>query len=175
MPSKVPVIETPRLRLREHRIEDLDAYNALWADPIVVQYTVGVPQTPEECWSRYLRAHGHWAVAGYGYWMVEEKDTGRFVGEVGFADLHRAISPSLDGMPEAGWIISPAFHGKGYGTEAVRAIHEWGNEHFGRVRTCCIISPENEPSLRVAQKMGYRDIAQTIYHDHPVIVLHRDP
>jgi RimJ/RimL family protein N-acetyltransferase len=175
MPSKVPVVETPRLRLREHRIADLDAYNALWADPVVVQYTVGVPQTPEECWSRYLRAHGHWAVAGYGYWMVEEKATGRFVGEVGFADLHRAINPSLDGMPEAGWIISPAFHGKGYATEAVRAIHEWGYEHFGPVRTCCIISPENEPSLRVAQKIGYRDIAQTIYHDHPVIVLHRDP
>ena len=78
-------------------------------------------------------------------------------------------------MPEAGWILSPEFHGKGYATEAVRAIHDWGNGHFGRVRTCCIISPENEPSLRVAQKTGYREIAQTVYHDHPVIVLHRDP
>ena len=67
----IPTLETPRLMLREHRLEDLHAYNALWSNPVVVRHTVGVPQTPEECWSRYLRAHGHWAVNGYGYWMVE--------------------------------------------------------------------------------------------------------
>ena len=173
--NSIPVIETPRLRLRAHRLDDLPAYQALWADPIVVQFTAGVPQTAEEVWQRYLRSSGHWAVLGYGYWAVEEKEGGRMVGEVGFADLHREMSPSLDGMPEAGWIMSPTVHGKGYATEAVQAIHDWGNAHFGRVRTCCIISPENEPSLRIAQKTGYREIAQTIYHDHPVIVLHRDP
>ncbi len=175
MDSKIPTIETPRLRLREHRQDDLAAYSALWADPIVVLHTVGVPQTPEECWGRFLRAHGHWAVVGYGYWVVEEKDTGRFIGEIGFADLHRDISPSLDGMPEAGWIISPEFHGKGYATEAVQAMHEWGNKYFGRIRTCCIISPENDASIRVAEKTGYKEVAHTLYKEHPVIVFHRDP
>jgi RimJ/RimL family protein N-acetyltransferase len=175
MTSTIPVIETSRLRLRAHRLEDLPAYQALWADPIVVRYTAGVPQTPEDVWHRYLRSRGHWAVMGYGYWAVEEKDSGRMVGEAGFADLHRDMTPSLDGMPEAGWIMSPAVHSKGYATEAIHAIHDWGNAHFGRVRTCCIISPDNEPSVRVAEKTGYREVAHTLYKDHPVIVFHRDP
>lgn len=170
-----PLLETPRLRLREHRLEDLEAYNALWADPIVVEHTVGVPQTPEDCWGRFLRTHGHWAVVGYGYWLIEEKASGAVAGEAGFADLHREITPSLDGMPEAGWILFPSFHGKGYATEAVQAMHEWGNKHFGPIRTCCIISPENGASIRVAEKTGYREVAQTLYKDDPAIVFHRDP
>lgn len=175
MNAAIPFFETPRLILRAHRLADLPAYRALWADPIVVRYTAGVPQTAEEVWHRYLRSHGHWGVMGYGYWAVEEKDSGGMVGEVGFADLHRQITPSLDGMPEAGWILSPAVHGKGYATEAIRAIHEWAHGHFGPVRTCCIISPDNEASIRVAEKTGYREAAHTVYKDHAVIVFHRDP
>lgn len=175
MSCSIPVIETQRLKLRAHTLTDLAAYRALWADPIVVKYTAGVPQTAEDVWHRYLRSQGHWTVMGYGYWAVEEKDSGRMVGEVGFADLHREMTPSLDGMPEAGWIMSPAVHGKGYATEAIRAINDWGNAHFGGARTCCIISPDNEPSIRVAEKTGYREVAHTVYKDHAVIVFHRDP
>ena len=171
----IPTIETERLILRAHRPEDLADYTALWSDPLVIRYTTGVPQTQEEAWRRLLFARGHWAVMQHGYWAVEEKLSGRFVGEVGFADLHRDMRPSLQGMPEAGWIISPAFHGKGYATEAVNAIHAWAEKHFGPARTCCIISPENDASLRVAEKTGYREVAHTLYKDHAVIVFHRDP
>lgn len=171
----IPTVETERLILRAHRREDLADYAALWADPMVIRYTTGVPQTIEESWRRLLFARGHWAVMEHGYWAVEEKGSGRFLGEVGFADLHREMRPSLEGMPEAGWIISPAFHSKGYATEAVNAIHAWGGRHFGPKRTCCIISPENDPSIRVAEKTGYREVAHTLYKDHAVIVFHRDP
>jgi RimJ/RimL family protein N-acetyltransferase len=171
----IPTVETERLILRAHRRDDLAAYAALWADPAVIRYTTGVPQTLEESWRRLLFARGHWAVLEHGYWVVEEKGSGRFVGEVGFADLHRDMRPSLEGMPEAGWIVSPAFHGVGYATEAVSAIHAWGEKHFGPTRTCCIISPENDASIRVAEKTGYREVAHTLYKDHAVIVFHRDP
>jgi RimJ/RimL family protein N-acetyltransferase len=171
----IPIVETERLILRAHRREDLADYAALWADPAVIRYTTGVPQTLEESWRRLLFARGHWAVMDHGYWAVQEKGSARFVGEVGFADLHRDMRPSLEGMPEAGWIVSPAFHGSGYATEAVRAIHAWGEKRFGGARTCCIISPENDPSIRVAEKTGYREVAHTLYKDHAVIVFHRDP
>jgi RimJ/RimL family protein N-acetyltransferase len=171
----IPTIETPRLLLRGHRLDDLPAYAAMWADPVVILHTTGQPQTAEESWARYLRAHGHWAVTGYGYWAVEEKASGRLVGEAGFADMHREITPSLDGMPEAGWILHPDFHGMGYAGEAVRAMHEWGSAHFGPLRTCCIISPENDASIRLAERAGYREIAHTVYRDTPVIVFFRDP
>lgn len=49
--------------------------------------------------SRYA---GQWSLLGYGYWVVEDKRTGRFAGEVGFADFKRVIEPSLDGVPEIG-------------------------------------------------------------------------
>jgi len=42
-----------------------------------------------------LRYAGHWALAGYGYWIVEERESGRPVGEVGLADFRREISPPL--------------------------------------------------------------------------------
>lgn len=170
-----PVLESERLILRPHRREDFDSYAALWADPVVVRYTSGVPQTREESWRRLLFAAGHWSIVGFGYWAVEERKSGRFVGEVGFADLQRNISPSLSGMPESGWIVSPWFHGMGYATEAVQAIHAWGAKNFRGKRTCCIVSPENERSIRVAEKNGYREAALTVYKDHPVIVFHREP
>jgi RimJ/RimL family protein N-acetyltransferase len=171
----IPVLETARLILREHRKSDLSGYAALWADPVVVRYTTGVPQTEEEAWRRMMMARGHWELNGYGYWVLEQKASGLLVGEAGFAEFHRDMNPSLNGMPEIGWILGSFVHGQGYATEAVRAIHAWGDARFGHVRTCCIISPENDASIRVAEKTGYQEVAQTLYRDHPVIVFHRDP
>jgi RimJ/RimL family protein N-acetyltransferase len=75
--SQVPILETERLRLRGHRGDDLIHCAALWADPVVVRHTVGKPLTEEESWRRLLTYVGHWAVAGFGYWVVEEKSSGK--------------------------------------------------------------------------------------------------
>ena len=82
--SNVPVIETDRLRLRAHRPDDFAACCALWSDPIVNRYTTGKPLAPEDVWAKMLRYGGLWAMLGYGYWVIEEKASGDFVGEVGF-------------------------------------------------------------------------------------------
>ena len=50
-----------------------------------------------------MRYSGHWAILGFGYWVVRDTQSGRFLGEVGFADYHREIEPSLHGTPEIGW------------------------------------------------------------------------
>jgi RimJ/RimL family protein N-acetyltransferase len=85
----IPILETGRLTLRGHRLQDFPASAAMWADPNVTRHIMGKPCSEEESWSRMLRYLGHWSLAGYGYWLVEEKATGRFVGEVGFADYKR--------------------------------------------------------------------------------------
>ncbi len=66
----------------------------MWADPEVTRYIGGKPLTEEESWARLLRYVGHWSLLGFGYWVVEEKTTGNFIGEVGFADYKRDL-PSL--------------------------------------------------------------------------------
>ena len=171
--SSAPTIETARLRLRAHRVEDFDACAALWADKIVTRFIGGKPSTREESWMRLLRNAGHWTLLGFGYWVVEERATGLFVGEIGFSDFKRDITPSLDGLPEGGWVLLPQTHSKGYATEAVTAIVAWGDRHFGGRQTTCIINPENTASIRVAEKCGYREFARTTYKDAPIVVFRR--
>ena len=170
---KVPTLVTERLVLRAHRVEDFPGLAALWSDPVVIRFIGGTPLTPEDVWSRLLRSAGLWSLLGFGYWVVEEKVTGNFLGEVGFADLKRAIEPPLGNAPEAGWVFASAAHGKGFGIEAVQAIHTWGSNNFQASYSACLIHPENESSLRIAAKMGYRESARSIYKGQPAIVFFR--
>jgi len=92
---------------------------------------------------------------GFGYWAVEEKASERFLGEIGFADFKREIVPSIEGVPELGWVLASHAHGKGYATEALNAAIPWGDKNLSASRSVCIIDPENLASLRVAEKCGY--------------------
>ena len=147
----------------------------MWADPRVIRYIGDKPLTEEESWTKFLRYVGHWSLLGFGYWVTEEKATGNFIGEIGFADYKRDLQPSLKGVPEIGWVLASQAHGKGYATEAVRAITAWSDVHFGRARTACIIAPENAPSIRVAMKCGYREFQRTSYRGQPTVMFVREP
>jgi RimJ/RimL family protein N-acetyltransferase len=171
----IPVLETERLLLRGHRLEDFPHSASMWGNSAVTRYIREEPFTREESWTRFLRFAGHWAILGFGYWVVVEKSNGSFAGEVGFADYHRNIEPSLDGTPEIGWVLSPHAQGKGFATEAIRAAQAWGDAHFGPIRTACIIAPENLASIRVAEKCGYRELQHTTYMGQPTIMYVRDP
>jgi RimJ/RimL family protein N-acetyltransferase len=171
---EVPVLVTERLRLRGHRLSDFSRCAAMWADAGVARYIGGKPLTEEESWTKFLRYVGHWALLGFGYWAVEEKATGDFVGEIGFADYKRDLEPSLKGVPEIGWALASRVHGRGYATEAVRAAVAWGDAHFSPARTACIISPENVASVRVAVKCGYREFQLTTYKGHATMMFVRE-
>jgi RimJ/RimL family protein N-acetyltransferase len=111
---------------------------------------------------------------GFGYWVAEEKETGNFVGEIGFADYKRDLELSLKGVPEIGWVLASHAHGRGYATEAVRAAVAWGDMHFSSARTACIIAPENLASIRVAVKCGYREYRATSYKGQPTLIFVRE-
>jgi RimJ/RimL family protein N-acetyltransferase len=172
--AEIPVLETPRLKLRAHCLEDFTHSAAMWADPLVAQYISGKPLTEEESWTKFLRYAGHWHLLGFGYWAVEEKATGDFIGEIGFADYKRDLQPSLNGVPEIGWVLASRAHGKGYASEAVRAAVAWGDAHFQPARTACIIVPENLASIRVAVKCGYRDPQPATYRGKPTLLFVRE-
>jgi RimJ/RimL family protein N-acetyltransferase len=172
-PVQVPTIETARLRLRPHRRDDFEPLVTMWADPAVVRYFGGTPTPRDEVWVKLQRIVGHWQLVGYGYWALEDKATGRFVGELGYADNMRAIEPSFDGIPEIGWALTADVHGRGLATEAVKAVVAWGDEKFGAAQTWCMINPDNAPSIRVAEKFGYKEQVRTAYKSRPITVFVR--
>lgn len=150
-----PVLRTARLILRPHEARDFEPAAAMWADPGVARYTGGSPSRRQDSWMRLLRYPGLWAILGYGYWAIEEAESGLFAGEAGLADFKREMTPSIDDVPEAGWALSPRFHGRGYAQEALTAILGWADTHLDAPRTCCIIDPGNAPSIRLAAKLGF--------------------
>jgi RimJ/RimL family protein N-acetyltransferase len=172
MAGMVPVVETERLRLRGPRLEDFDSSAELWADPAVTRFIFGKPSARDDSWMRFLKNVGHWQLLGFGYWAVEEKSSGRMVGEIGFSELKRDIKPSLEGIPEAGWVLASSVHGKGFASEAVSAALAWGDRKF-QGPTVCTINPENTASIRVAQKCGYREVVRTTYKGAPIIQFRR--
>lgn len=164
-------IQTARLTLTPPVVADFDDYAGLWADVGVVRYMGGVPFSRSSAWTRFQRQAGCWALRGFGAWIVRERDSGRFVGEVGFYDFMREITPALGPEPEAGWMLLPWAQGKGFATEAVSAAHTWGDARFGAARTVCMIDPNNRPSLRLAAKMGYVEYARSQLGER-LVVLH---
>ena len=166
-----PVLETARLTLRAHRASVLDAVLALWSDPGVVRHIGGIPATREEAWGRLLRYAGHWALAGHGFWQIRERATDRCVGDVGLADFQRGLALAFDTAPEVGWVLAPWSHGAGYATEAMTAVLAWAAP--AHPRTVCIIHPDNAASLRLAAKLGYRELGRDTYHGSPVVAFER--
>jgi Acetyltransferases, including N-acetylases of ribosomal proteins len=155
----VPEIETDRLILRGHRRDDFPALAAMWADAEVTQFISGRPATEHESWMRYLRYAGHWIVMGYGFWAAARKDTGAFIGEIGFpTSSGRSICPSR-GLPEAGWAFVRSVHGQGYAGEALAACLAWADRVARFSLTTCIIEPGNAPSIRLAERAGYAQVA----------------
>jgi RimJ/RimL family protein N-acetyltransferase len=148
-------IETRRLVLDAHRLEDFDDLCTRWADPAVVRHIGGRPSTRQESWARLLRYAGFWPLLGYGFWAMREKSTGRCIGEIGFHDMCRDIEPSIFGIPEAGWVLSPDAHGPGYAGEALAAALAWLDGQTRHAASVCLISPDNTASIRLAERHGY--------------------
>jgi RimJ/RimL family protein N-acetyltransferase len=170
--AEIPMIETERLILTGPTSTDLADCVAAWSDPEVVRHLGGVPFSEEDTWGRLLRNLGHWQLLGYGTWMVRDR-AGGFVGEIGFFDLHRTITPALE-VPEMGWVLAKHAHGKGYATEAVQAAIRWGAKHIASRTYSCMIDVDNVASQRVAAKCGFRERARSVYKGAPVILLRRE-
>ncbi len=168
-----PVLTTGRLTLGPHGLDDYEDSVALWADPVVTRHIGGAPATASETWARQLRYAGLWPLVGYGYWQVRESATGRFVGEVGFGEFRREVTPSLVGTPEAGWALAPWAHGRGYALEATTAILDWADRVLAAPRTVCMIDPQNGASLALAAKLGFAVFAETRYRGAPTVLLER--
>jgi RimJ/RimL family protein N-acetyltransferase len=172
--GRAPEIETARLRLRSFRKDDRGPHAESFADPRVYQHLTAKALTREESWRKMLAVCGLWPMLGYGYWAVERKSDGGYIGHVGFADFERDLEPSLGPVPEMGWIMSADAHGQGYASEAVAAALEWAEANLEAPRYCCIIAPANTASIKVALRAGFVEAARSTYHGAPTVIFYRE-
>lgn len=156
------VLSTERLTLTPVAVGDMDDLTTLWADAEFTRHIMGRGLSEEEVWFRLLRDIGHWQAKGYGNWSIRETTSGAYVGSVGVLDYRREIEPPFD-APELGWGVAPAFQGAGLAREALEAALAWTDAYRLEPRTVCMISPENAPSVRLAERVGYRPYARADY------------
>lgn len=88
------------------------------------------------------------------------RETRTMIGFIGFHTLPGAeyLNSYAPGSVEFGYTIFPDYRKKGYASEAAQALMEWGTREHGVTRFVVSISPENEPSLRLARKFGFRKV-----------------
>lgn len=143
------VRETERLVLRRPEEKDFEPYEQYYSDPQLAKYVGGVADR-DGAWRRLAALIGHWELRGYGYWAVEEKASGLFGGCVG---LWRSAGwPEL----ELGYWLVPAMFGKGYATEAGAEARDFAFEEVAADSLVSYIDPANDPSKRVAERLGAR-------------------
>jgi RimJ/RimL family protein N-acetyltransferase len=145
------VIETGRLKLRMWQASDIAPNTAMLADPDTARFITvdSKPVTSELVgWRNAAVMSGHWALHGFGYFVVEENSSGQFAGRVG-----PWFPPGWPGF-EVGWGIARDFRGKGYAVEATRAAIDWVFAHFEIDRIIHCIDCENTASQAVARRLG---------------------
>jgi RimJ/RimL family protein N-acetyltransferase len=149
-----PRLESERLILRHVEAADVDYFAAAHADEEVSRH-VGGPISREDAWRRGMTGAGFWGVLGIGVWAIERRADCRTIGHIGFFDFQRDMTPSIAGEPEMGWIFSRDAQGQGFATEAGRAALNWFDSTFGPISIPAIIAPENLPSIRLAERLGF--------------------
>jgi RimJ/RimL family protein N-acetyltransferase len=155
-----PTIETPRLRLRAHRLSDKAAHVAMWADERVTRFIGGEPRAPDVSWSKFLASAGMWPIIGYGYWVFADKASDQLVGMGGLSYFARSM-PELEAVPEAGWAFDAEHWGQGLATEAMAAVFDWADAQLAAPEIRCIINPGHGASETVAAKLGFGLIGQS--------------
>jgi len=148
-----PVIATERLRLREWRDPDVEAFIVMNADPVVMRF-FPQPYTPERTLRFVARIRECWAERGYGLWAVERVDTARFIGYVGLwpATFPAHFTPAV----EVGWRLAADQWGHGYATEGARAALDYAFGKLDFPEIVSFTSTINVRSWRVMERLGMR-------------------
>ena len=160
MAAHIPVIETDRLILRGPREDDFEAFAAFSASERA--RWVGGPYSRLRAWGGFLATFGHWALRGFGMWMLEDRATGATAGRVGMI-----YNDGWD-EPELGWHIFDGFEGCGYAFEAAKAARRHAAVHQGLDGVISYIAPDNTRSLALAARLGAAPERERTLHGQPV-------
>ena len=146
MTDQIPVLDTQRLTLRAPVAKDLPTLTAFFQTGR--SHFVGGPRDADESFTSLASRIGHWAIHGYGLWHIDARDSGDFLGWVGFLN-----PPSWD-EPELGWGLFAHAEGRGYAFEAARAARAFGAQEFNLDGVISYIRADNTRSRALAEKLG---------------------
>jgi RimJ/RimL family protein N-acetyltransferase len=145
-----PPLTTERLELRRFTAADLEPLLAVFGDAAVMRH-VGAERRPlrrSQVSALLSRTAADWSEHGFGLLAVTERETGRLIGEAGLQHLEEG--PDI----EIGYTLARGAWGRGYATEAARAILRWGFAGLRLHRIVAVADPANAASLRVVEKLG---------------------
>src|SRR5687767_6680864 len=158
-------IETTRLRLRPFSRGDVDAVHAYRSREDVTRWLVDAPMSREACAEAVQARVGQFTWAGEGdkiFLAVERREDGEMIGEVSLI-LRSAESRQA----EIGYIFHPHFHGRGYATEACKALLSLAFDNAGVHRIFARCHALNAASRRVMERLGMREEAH--FRDHVLV------
>ena len=170
------MIETERLLLRKPRLDDATGVAEYLSDPEVMRFIGGVDPEHEasEVVCQWLE---RWEANGFGHFVVERREDGRFLGRAGLVvwDTQSWRNTTLreageHAQPELGWTLVREHWGKGYATEAVQAVRYWAHHELALERLISLIHPDNVRSIRVAERLGAQP-TETVTLDSGVAVV----
>ena len=153
-----PPLLSARLELRTFTAGDLDGLFAVFGDPRVMRF-VGATRRPldrDALCSSQERVRAHWERHGFGPLAVVERASGRLVGEAGLQMLEAGPDVELT------YTLARAFWGRGYATEAARAVLAWGLDGLGLERIVAVAYPRNRASRHVIEKLGMTFVGRRV-------------
>lgn len=142
----IPVLETPRLTLRAPAMVDFSAYAAFMATSRTSG--MGGPYNEWQAWGIFCHDTACWALFGHGALMIDRRDTGKTVGQVGIN------AGPLFPETELGWLLYEGHEGQGFATEAARALLDWAFSALPLHSLVSYTDPENLASQAVARRLG---------------------
>ncbi|GAA2169620.1 GNAT family N-acetyltransferase [Actinomadura napierensis] len=156
-------IETERLSLRPFREDDLEGLYAYQSLPEVARFLYWEPRDREESRSFLREKMAASSLEKEGDWLVlaiEWRASGDLVGEVNLQWRSREHRQG-----EIGYILNPAFHGRGIATEAAEAVLRLGFEGLGLHRIVGRLDGRNAASARVLERLGMRREAHLLQNE----------
>ncbi len=163
----IPVVETARLRLRAPKLSDFEAYAAFRASDRTAH--VGGPMDRETAFDSFSALIGHWALRGFGRWIVADRETDAPLGYVG------PFFPEDWPEPEIAWTVFAAAEGRGVAYEAAHAARAFAYEKLGWTTAISLTTPQNARSIALARRLGAREDGEYQHQSMGRLLVWRHP
>ena len=158
------ILETSRLIIREISESDLDNLGAMLADKKVMEFSVNGPMNKSQTLGFIKWCKSSYQDHGIGPWALEDKDASSFIG---FAGLSQEL---IEGNQEihVGYRLVRNHWQKGFATEAVKSVVDYGLNMKGLKCMYAIIEPEHHSSIKVIEKSGFNLSKTSVFHSKHV-------